>query len=444
MHTPFDVFVLPVGVDPGLQNAMGYALPHLDNQFQSQMVIRESSYLNGYSLEGRRELKALLQHEFFHVGQFMAIKDHNAYKNFISKPENLSWLMEASSTSIEHFSLYDPTKNVPNNEEQYKNFLVYGLGADFNESNIWMPITDDSIKYRQDIGYGMGLFFFYLNLQTKSPIIYNLWSQQIKSGVEPLKAIENIVASYANRSLADEWRKFCEIYFSGRMQRYGWPIMAPSQVVIFGNGNINFSKTFTMPKYSSLYAKLKNSGNKTAEFDINFSGAKKCLVLLIDESGTIIKVLSKNIKESVALPALKTYKLIFITSFEKESLSLSITGKEERLGLDCDTSICSCIMDESLYDPSNGFAGYWIDNTKCIYENSLRPFRLTTEMPYKNGKRHGMSKSFYYRSEDAGKIKSTIEWVNDVRNGEYVTYDKLGQITSCTIYTNGNKGGSCL
>ncbi len=129
------------------------------------------------------------------------------------------------------------------------------------------------------------------------------------------------------------------------------------------------------------------------------------------------------------------------------NIELDEDDSDSTTKLDCDKSVCPCIYDELLYDPNNkppNSATYWVDNTACTYEFSLRPFNLRSAMPYLNGERHGMYEGFYYRYEEAGNIQYRTEFFNDERNGKSMYFKPSGEMTSCYNYVNGVKKDSCM
>lgn len=314
---PYPVIVSDTSDFPSLNIAEGFTSANALDYDKTHMVIVKDTYLNAFSVEGKPELGTLLTHEFFHVAQFTTMMNGSS--------DLLGWLMEASSTYAEHMAIQGLVSHTVPLEHKYKNFLIYGIGADFDNQDIWHPTEDDATENRDEIGYGMGVFFYYLKLDSNtSSFVFDIWTESIAAGKDPLVAIENSISSNLNSTLSEEWLSFNKYYFSNDAVSLGWPRMSSNLKYDVGSDS-DYSKSFTMPKYSALYVEFSNSADEAREVELEFNGLESTHLLMINKDGIVVRNYTADDEGKLTFPALaEGYKLVFVTSDEDDSLQFSI------------------------------------------------------------------------------------------------------------------------
>ena len=423
---PYFVVISDADDYPSLAGASAYIEPNFNNNLDTSMVLHYSAYQSAsHSLEEKNNFIKILTHEIFHTAQFTTIAQ-GTYSD-------VNWLMEGSSTFIEHVST-EVESNVTETEQDHRNFLVYGLNADYGFGTpLWLPSVDDSIDERFKIGYGMGLFFYYLYTRTDAiDVIFNIWIEGIANDKSTIESIENSLAGYA-LTLREEWFFFVLFYFDDAQQvNAGWPRMS-SNAVFDANSELSFNHEFTMAEYSALYVELKNSDSVTHNLGVNVNNTGLVKIIVLDEKGALIRELDKNRDEIVFVPALKTYKLLFVALSTEEEVRFSIESLEAPED-ECQEAPPIC--------PTTGSGSHIIEisdtrHVACEYTSGT----LWYESPYLNDLKDGTYKK--YSRSNLDQVVVAHQYQNGLSHGYHKYCDSDGHMISCSLFENDRYIGEC-
>lgn len=76
------------------------------------------------------------------------------------------------------------------------------------------------------------------------------------------------------------------------------------------------------------------------------------------------------------------------------------------------------------------------DGVEKVYEPGRRDYYVQKEVPWKAGKIEGAEKTYYPN----GKVKSTVTYVNNLAEGDSITYDEDGKMNRKAVMTGGKRG----
>jgi hypothetical protein len=317
---PLKIYIRSAADDEYIVNANGYELGSLLNQFDSYIVIARDIYSTD-------TFHGTLGHEYFHAIQNSYFKSFNEYNVSMQPNNDYAWLMEASSVWIEYEMRDYPQEYTSPRASGWNNFFVYGLGADFTHRGYFLPPDADQMRFRFEIGYGMGLFFRYLSANVGWHIIYDIWLE-IHKGKKSLQAIENAYekefdADIYPGGLQEGWATFIRQYFSKKLPELypnhaKWQISAPTSLTVdISHMGDDMKTNFDMPKLSAI------------KVDINNTSDKKTLAQMHIETDFPVSIfkISSNYSDIKMIEIEKSYDYN-ITLEPKNSMSIGVVNKE--------------------------------------------------------------------------------------------------------------------
>jgi hypothetical protein len=207
--------------------------------------------------------------------------------------------------------------------------------------------------------------------------------------------------------------------------------------------NNDFSKTFTMPKYSALYVELKNSSDEESKISLQFNGSQKTIILLLNGEGTMVGQSTADKKVQLTLDAFVSgYKLVFITGTEQDILEFTLTAPN--VCMDIQPSFCQTTGVSGqifIWDLDLDENGEYEDAVNCQYYSSSSS-KLTAEIPILNKDAFQIHGNALF-VDGQSKALRLVQYKYGVRDGKSIDCNGEGELESCTVWRAGVKMGEC-
>jgi len=454
----YPIYFTDKSEDSVLIDALGYMTLDMSKSADTKLVI--SSDLYNKMKDGELEKKTLdrvLLHEYFHSGQYNSLNGEmrEYYEN---ETPIIDALMEASSTSVEHIVYKSCEDGVPPNEYAFNLFPLFGLSIVSDEKrqkDIWLP--QNGVVYTpSQVGYGMGLFMYYIVLKSHSwQPIAGLWTDIIaktqppKNGehLDSTKLLEDLLYEYADdlgleksedrESLLEKvWSDFILVYSSARMKNdCKWPMMKDSDTFVTYEGDDKLAKRFYMPPFSMVHITLDNLFSKQyATLEFSIANDKKISMFIHTLYGTPFDSNSMLNGNRLTIPPKSVYRFTIASNRYDEDLALSIRKVDDK-----------CSDSEVLID---GRCVSILETKRCPieYDPSLPGDRseLSTEIGLrdKDGDGHYEDRWYCRYYSDTKTIWSESPFLNDEWNGWGYGWYRSHKLKSKSFYRDDKKIGN--